>query len=110
MKRKFMAAFSVPLCAAMLLMSSCAGGSTLLRAAAESEGFSFTERQDENFLAVQEGAEDFAARFASAALYEAAREGTENAVVSPISVYMGLSLAAASSAERRKKSFFPPSA
>ena len=103
MKRKVMAAFSVPLCAAMLLMSSCAGGSTLLRAAAESEGFSFTEREDETFLAVQEGAEDFAARFASAALQEAAKEGTENAVVSPISVYMGLSLAAASGAGETKE-------
>ena len=103
MKRKVMAAFSVPLCAAMLLMSSCAGGSTLLRAAAESEGFSFTEREDETFLAVQQGAEDFAARFASAALQEAAKEGTENAVVSPISVYMGLSLAAASGAGETKE-------
>ncbi|HJA02353.1 MAG TPA: hypothetical protein H9797_03110 [Candidatus Gallimonas gallistercoris] len=103
MKRKVMAALSVPLCAAMLLMSSCAGGSTLLRAAAEPEDFSYTERQDEDFIAVQQGAEDFAARFASAALYEAASEGTENAVVSPISVYMGLSLAAASSAGETKE-------
>ena len=103
MKRKVMAALSVPLCAAMLLMSSCAGRSTLLRAAAEPEDFSYTERQDENFLAVQQGAEDFAARFASAALYEEASEGTENAVVSPISVYMGLSLAAASSAGETKE-------
>ena len=67
MKRKVMAALSVPLCAAMLLMSSCAGRSTLLRAAAETTGFSYTEREDENYLAVQKGAEDFAARFASAA-------------------------------------------
>ena len=63
MKRKVMAALSVPLCAAMLLMSSCAGRSTLLRAAAEPEDFSFAERQDEDFIAVQQGAEDFAARF-----------------------------------------------
>ena len=110
MKRKLMFALSVPLCAAMLLMSSCAGRSTLLRAAAEPEDFSYTERQDENFLAVQKGAEDFAARFASAALYEAAGEGTENAVVSPISVYMGLSLAAASSAGETKEELLLPSA
>ena len=103
MRRKVMAALSVPLCAAMLLMSSCAGRSTLLRAAAESEDFSYTERQDEDFIAVQQGAEDFAARFASAALYEAASEGRENAVVSPVSVYMGLSLAAASSAGETKE-------
>ena len=103
MKRKVMAALSVPLCAAMLLMSSCAGRSTLLRAAAEPEDFSYTERQDEDFIAVQQGAEDFAARFASAALEMAASEGTENAVVSPVSVYMGLSLAAASSAGETKE-------
>ena len=103
MRRKVMAALSVPLCAAMLLMSSCAGGSTLLRAAAESEDFSFAERQDEDFIAVQQGAEDFAARFASAALEKAASEGTENAVVSPVSIYMGLSLAAASSAGETKE-------
>lgn len=103
MKRKVMFALSVPLCAAMLVMSSCAGRSTLLCAAAETTGFSYTEREDENYLAVQEGAEDFAARFASAALKEAAQSGTENAVVSPISVYMGLSLAAASSAGETKE-------
>ena len=103
MKRKVLFALSVPLCAAMLVMSSCAGRSTLLRAAAETTGFSYTEREDENFLAVQKGAEDFAARFASAALKEAAQSGTENAVVSPISVYMGLSLAAASSAGETKE-------
>lgn len=102
MKRKVMFALSVPLCAAMLVMSSCAGRSTLLRAA-ETTGFSYTEREDENYLAVQEGAEDFAACFASAALEEAALSGTENAVVSPISVYMGLSLAAASSAGETKE-------
>lgn len=102
MKRKVLFALSVPLCAAMLVMSSCAGRSTLLRAA-ETTGFSYTEREDENYLAVQEGAEDFAACFASAALEEAALSGTENAVVSPISVYMGLSLAAASSAGETKE-------
>ena len=103
MKRKVMAVLSVPLCAAMLLMSSCAGRSTLLRAAAESEGFSYTERQDENFLAVQQGAQAFSARFAAAALEEAAGEGRENAVISPVSVYMGLSLAAACAAGETKE-------
>ncbi len=91
--KKALFALSAALLAGAVMLSGCSGGN-LLYAAAEHTDFSYGESEEADFLAVQEGVSDFSARFAAAAASESAKSGTENTVVSPVSVYMGLSLAA----------------
>ena len=91
--KKALFALSAALLAGVVMLSGCSGGN-LLYAAAEHTDFSYGESEEADFLAVQEGVSDFSARFAAAATAESAKSGTENTVVSPVSVYMGLSLAA----------------
>ena len=93
--RKFISLFlGAALCCAVALFSACEdkGKSTLLRAPAAAQDFSYSESGQEDFAAITSRAESFAAAFAAAAY--AADEKGENIAVSPVSVYMGLSLAA----------------
>lgn len=55
----------------------------------------------EGYLAMREGAEEFASRFAPAVYAD--YDGDDNFVVSPLSVYMGLSLAAQSAAGQTRE-------
>lgn len=91
--KKALFGLSAALLAGVVMLSGCSGGN-LLYAAAEHTDFYYGESEEADFLAVQEGVSDFSARFAAAAASESAKSGTENTVVSPVSVYMGLSLAA----------------
>ena len=89
-------AFAVFSCAAVcaFAFSACSGGgkSTLLGEPVNAEPLSYSERQTESFTAFKEKTEDFAARFAASIYGE--YEDTQNFAVSPVSVFMALSLAA----------------
>ena len=91
--KKALFAVSAALLAGVVTLSGCSGGN-LLYAAAEHTDFTYEDSQGEDFLAVVEGLKPFSARFAAAATAESAKSGEGNTVVSPVSVYMGLSLAA----------------
>lgn len=85
-------------CCCMLVpaLAGCTGKGTLLRGAAAAAPLSFSERNDAFFTAVAEGAQHFSTQFAAAMYKEHAPK--ENFAVSPVSVYTGLSLAAACAA------------
>ncbi len=90
MKKRLLCLLS---CALLFVCAGCGGGSaTPLTKPAEAEPLSYSERHEkgEAFASLAEAAETFAASFAPAAL--AGEEG--NTVVSPISVYISLALAA----------------
>lgn len=88
-------------CATVALgLAGCAGRSTLLREAETAQPLSYAEYGDENLSALRSGAQAFSAKL-SAALY-AESDKTENFVLSPVSVYAGLSLAAACAAGETK--------
>lgn len=72
--------------------SACAGKSVLLAKPQAAAPLSYAERRDADLAEIYEGAEKFAARF-SQAVY-GAYAGEDNFALSPVSVYMGLSLAA----------------
>ena len=92
--KKMLRALALACCGTMILsLCSCAGKGTLLREADAATPLSYTERDDASFAAVTAGAQQFSTAFA-AAMYER-REETQNFVLSPVSVYAGLSLAAA---------------
>ena len=92
--KKWLRTIALACCGAMVLsLCSCAGKGTLLREADAATPLSYTERDDASFAAVTAGAQQFSTAFA-AAMYER-REETQNFVLSPVSVYAGLSLAAA---------------
>ena len=76
---------------ACLQYSVCAA---LLREAAQAEPLSYEERADAALEALKHGAQTFSAKFAAAQL-RALGGQEENVVLSPVSVYAGLSLAAA---------------
>ena len=88
-------------CAAVLLgLAGCTGRSTLLREADSARPLSYSERDNADLTAVAAGERAFAARF-SAAMYAQAGQN-EQFVLSPVSVYAGLSLAAACAAGETK--------
>ena len=74
-------------------LAACGQGrSTLLGRPGEVASFSYPENTTENFIAIKESAESFADEFTARAV--AAYEGGENFVISPISVYSALAMAA----------------
>lgn len=81
-------------CAAVCALSftACSGKSTLLGKPAKATALSYSERYTAEFTAFKDKTEDFAARFA-ASVYEDYAEN-KNFAVSPVSVFMALSLAA----------------
>lgn len=92
--KKMLRALALACCGAMVFsLCACAGKGTLLKEADAATPLSYTERDDADFAAVTAGAQQFSTAFA-AAMYER-REEPENFVLSPVSVYAGLSLAAA---------------
>lgn len=92
--KKMLRALALACCGAMVFsLCACAGKGTLLKEADAATPLSYTERDDADFAAVTAGAQQFSTAFA-AAMYEL-REEPENFVLSPVSVYAGLSLAAA---------------
>lgn len=94
MKFKFRT-FAVLGCTAVCAMSftACSGGkSTLLGKPADAKPLDYSERYTEEFTAFKDKAELFAARLATG-VYED-YEDSENFAVSPVSVFMALSLAA----------------
>ena len=92
--KKSLRALALACCALpAFYLAGCTGKGTLLREADAATPLSYTERDDEAFAAVTAGAQRFSTAFA-AAMYER-REDTDNFVLSPVSVYAGLSLAAA---------------
>lgn len=92
--KKMLRALALASCGAMVFsLCACAGKGTLLKEADAATPLSYTERDDADFAAVTAGAQQFSTAFA-AAMYER-REEPENFVLSPVSVYAGLSLAAA---------------
>ncbi len=98
---KFAAMALVGICAVQL--ASCSGGtgkSTLLGKPEAVQPLSYEERQDAN-TQLQQGAAEFAAKFASA-VYENYDDG-KNFAVSPVSVYMALSLAAECAADKTRE-------
>ncbi len=87
--------FTVAVCTgAFLFGAGCSsnGKSTLLGTAAEAHTVSYEVRQGETYKTVKSSAEGFAAEFAEA-VYANGYDG-ENLAISPVSVYMALSLAA----------------
>lgn len=92
--KKRLRALALACCGAMVFsLCSCAGKGTLLKEADTATPLSYAERDDEAFAAVTSGAQQFSTAFA-AAMYER-RGDADNFVLSPVSVYAGLSLAAA---------------
>lgn len=83
---------SAGICAASLTACNNNGKSTLLGSPAEATRLDYTQQQEEGFKNLLEATDVFAAELASAA-YADYEEGN-NFAVSPISVYMALSLAA----------------
>ena len=87
--------FAVIGCAALCALSftACSGGkSTLLGKPAKAEPLSYSESHTEVFTAFKDKADSFAAKFATAAYEDNKKDA--NFTVSPISVFMALSLAA----------------
>ena len=96
--KKLFRSVAALLCAAVCVAvpAACGEGKgecELLGEPAATRPLSYTERQKEGYLALRGGAEAFAARFASSAYSSLGAE--DNFAVSPVSVYMALSLAAA---------------
>lgn len=90
MKKQLLCVLS---CGMVLVCAGCGGGSaTLLKQSAEAEPLTYSEHSHmaETLAPLADAAEMFAASFAPAAL----SGQTGNAVVSPISVYLSLALAA----------------
>lgn len=89
--------------ATALALAGCGGGAnaTLLQAAAESTPLSYNEYRGEDISAVRGAANAFSATF-SAEMAERNAQAGENYILSPVSVYTGLSLAAACAAGRTK--------
>ncbi len=88
---KFAAVAIVGICA--FNFASCsAGNSTLLAKPNAANPLSYQERKETELDGLEQGAAEFAAKFASAVYDDAQKE--ENFAVSPVSVYMALSLAA----------------
>ena len=92
--KKLMRAIAVAGAAAALFgLTACNGGrSTLLGSPQKTSAFGYPESTEENFLAIKASAENFADEFTERAC--AAYDGGENFVVSPISVYSALAMAA----------------
>lgn len=87
--------------AAALSMASCARSTELGNPGPQKSLANHAVRSEEEYVALKSGAENFAARFAPAA-YDGSVGGS-NYVVSPVSVYMGLSLAAECAAGRTRE-------
>lgn len=94
MKTKFKAIGALAcVMACVISLSACSSGkSTLLGKPDKSEYPNYTEIIDADYVAFKNGVDGFASAFASAA-YES-YDGADNFAVSPVSVYMALSLAA----------------
>lgn len=88
---KFAAVAIVGICA--FNFASCsAGNSTLLGEPNAANPLSYQERKEAELDGIEQGAAEFAAKFTSAVYKN--YDGGENFAVSPVSVYMALSLAA----------------
>ena len=97
MRRKFMkklvCALAIAGAAAITFAAGCATGrSTLLGAPEQPAAFKYTESTSDGFVALKEAAESFADGFTARAI--AADDGADNFVVSPISMYSALAMAA----------------
>lgn len=92
--RKTILKISAIACTALcaLSMTACSGKSTLLAKPAAPVSVSYSERNEEGFVSFCKKADGFASRFAAAAYADYDKSG--NFTVSPVSVYMALSLAA----------------
>lgn len=73
-------------------LSGCGGKSVLLKGAADAYEFTYQDSKSDEYIAIADSAEQFAANFASAAFSEL--DEAKNFAVSPVSVYMALSMAA----------------
>lgn len=102
MKKTFMKLLSVSLaglcCAGF---TACSGKSTALGKPEAVQPLSYEERRDESLRSFGRSADAFSSSF-SPAVYRSG-DGTENFAVSPLSVYMGLSLAAECSAGQTRE-------
>ncbi len=90
-KKLFTGVTACALCAAMLAGCGGAGKKTVLGEAGKADNLSFDERT-EVFYEILNGAQSFSSKFSALACKETATD--TNAAVSPVSVYMALSLAA----------------
>lgn len=102
MKKKIISTVST-LCAAIGLfsLSACAGGNaTALGTPAAATSLSYSERSDEGLAIIKSSAEQFASEFAAEAYKTMG--GSGNFAVSPVSVYMGLSIAAECAADETR--------
>lgn len=88
---KTAAALCVGLCAFSFAACSSAGKSVLLGSPAQAANFNYSERT-EDYLEFSKSVDGFAAKFAASAY--ASYSQSSNFAVSPVSVYMALSLAA----------------
>lgn len=105
LKKIFVLGFSVVLCCMCLMGCESKGESTLLRGAENAVELSY-EDETEGLARILEKKEKFAVAFADAAFQEYAEgmfEKGQNFAVSPVSVFMSLSLAAESAADKTRE-------
>lgn len=105
LKKIFVLGLSVVLCCICFIGCESRGESTLLRGAENAIALSY-EDETEGLARILEKTEKFAAAFADAAFQEYAEgmfEKGQNLAVSPVSVFMALSLAAESAADKTRE-------
>ena len=101
MKRFKATAFVTILTVCVCMLCACAKGkSTLLSGASDADALNYNEYGSEEFATISEALDAFQAKFGQSA-FEKLNEG-ENLVISPVSVFMALSLAADSAANESR--------
>ena len=103
-----MLALSIAVALSAASLSGCGRKSVLLKGAADAYEFTYQDSKSDEYIAIADSAEQFAANFASAAFSEL--DEAKNFAVSPVSVYMALSMAAECAEGNTSRNFLTRSA